>query len=146
MFAAMLAMAAAIQDVSSTVGPPALRPISADEKQAIEDAVSAQVTDATAMRFRLPPNRTVTGDYCGLVDGKNLYGDYVGYLPFHVRITHESDGTITVSDIIISTSPTSSAEILSACARAGVGLSAVGPDVSEFRARAVSTLRSPDHA
>ena len=122
MFAAW-AMAVAMQDLASSAAAPAIRPTTADERKAIEGAVSAQAADPAAVRFRLPANMTVGGDYCGLVDGKDRYGEYVGYLPFHVRISHDSDGTITVSDIRISTDAATSSRIRVACVRAGLSLS-----------------------
>lgn len=123
---AALAMAAAIQDQPSTRIPPALRPLTAYERQAVQDALSEQITDRAAVRFRLPPNRNVSGHYCGFLNGKNANGEYVGYVPFHVRLSYEDDGTITVSEIAIATEAALSARILSACARVGLDLSA-GP-------------------
>lgn len=133
--AAALVMAIAAQSQPSTGGPPAIRPISADERQAVEGALSEQVTDRAALRFSLPPKMTVSGDYCGFLNGKDASGEYVGYVPFHVRLSPEDDGTITVSEIAISTDAAVSAAIVSACSRAGLDLASGAADGSEDGSR-----------
>ena len=114
----LIAMAGQGLDLPRAV--PALRAVSAEETAAIEGALRAQLADPDAVRFRLLPNITAEGDYCGLVDGKDAYGAYAGYGPFHVRITHEPDGTITVSDILISTDGEIRSRLEAACAGAGL--------------------------
>lgn len=113
---------ASILLMSSADVAPVLRPINPNERNAIEDAVADQVSDPTAVRFRLPATITVDGHYCGLVDGKSIYGEYVGYTPFHVRLTHEQDNTITISEIVISTSAETAHVIEAECARRGLDL------------------------
>lgn len=85
---------------------------------------------------------TVGGDYCGLVNGKNVYGEYVGYMPFHVRITHDADGTITLSDILISTDAATSVRMRAACARAGLRLSSGAADIPDITKKCGTTIRS----
>jgi hypothetical protein len=118
--ASTLLMAMAGQGLDLPRAVPALRAVSAEETAAIEGALRAQLADPDAVRFRLLPNITAEGDYCGLVDGKDAYGTYAGYAPFHVRITHEPDGTITVSDILISTDGEIRSRLEAACAGAGL--------------------------
>lgn len=120
--ASILLIATATQDLPSVDVAPTVRPITADERKALEGAVRDQVSDPTAVRFRMPAKMTVDGHYCGLVNGKSVYGEYVGYTPFHARLTHEADGTITISEIVIGTDTNTSAAIESACARIGLGL------------------------
>jgi hypothetical protein len=117
----MIAMAGQALGPPRSVAP--LRPVTAEERSAIEDGLRAQLADPEAVRFRLLPNITAQGDYCGLVDGKDADGHDAGYAPFHVRLTHEPDGTITISDILISRNADIRAELEKACAGAGLALS-----------------------
>lgn len=76
--------------------PPHMRPLTLTEKTALAGALSQTMLDPGATQFKWMPvaitNEPTVG-YCGLVNGKNAYGGYVGFRRFYAVIGKLPDGT-----------------------------------------------------
>ena len=72
------------------------RDLTEKEKAMIAPVVANQLKDPAAAQFRWPKLVMAPGSaaYCGLVNGKNAYGGYVGFRPFLVRVEPSADGPI----------------------------------------------------
>ena len=68
------------------------RELSKPEKDLIAHVVSMDMKDPDAAKFLWVPiiEANVSATYCGLVNGKNSYGGYIGYHPFMVRVTPDT--------------------------------------------------------
>jgi hypothetical protein len=62
------------------------------EKSVIAKVIAGKLKDPDSAKFRWGPAHRVSGgviSYCGMVNGKNSYGGYVGFVPFYVDgVTH----------------------------------------------------------
>ncbi|MFC4593068.1 hypothetical protein [Sphingobium tyrosinilyticum] len=61
------------------------RPMSLAEKKAVENSVKAELKDPYSAQFKHPALQLSDGEgliYCGLVNSKNSYGAYTGYVQF----------------------------------------------------------------
>lgn len=70
------------------------RPLGLPEQKLVRDAVSETLLDPTTPLFKLGPQIITSQRYCGLVNGKNAFGGYTGYLTFSVIITRDASGRI----------------------------------------------------
>jgi hypothetical protein len=65
----------------------------------ISSALGAENEDPNAAQFKWMPviiaKRENITDYCGLVNGKNSYGGYTGYLRFYAFLTADANGQYT---------------------------------------------------
>lgn len=76
------------------------RILTKNEKSALQAQLSQSLNDPGAAQFKWLPVDTAKSDtpmeapigYCGLVNGKNLYGGYVGYRPFYAELTRDAKG------------------------------------------------------
>lgn len=68
------------------------RSLSAVEKAAIVEAVTAQMKDPLSAQFKWPMMRGDAGTYCGYVNAKNSFGGYVGFHLFAVFVSREKRG------------------------------------------------------
>lgn len=77
------------------------RPLSAPEKTALTKALARDLKDPEAARFRwlpaiLPPiTSTEPIGYCGMVNGKNSFGGYIGFRSFFALLDHDGKGNYT---------------------------------------------------
>jgi hypothetical protein len=116
------------QDLPPAQIAPAVHRITAAEKAAIATAVANELRDPESARFRWLPNMSINGRYCGLVNGKNGFGGYVGFVPFQLRVVHSPSGSIAVEGIQIGTEANMSKAIISGCALVGLDLSSASSD------------------
>ncbi|HFV9291444.1 TPA: hypothetical protein ACIAIE_001245 [Serratia fonticola] len=77
------------------------RPLTDNEKVAIEESVKSQLKDPDSAKFTFPSllegNLTnLPGRYCGKVNAKNSYGGYSGDSWFATNINTLKDGKIKV--------------------------------------------------
>ncbi len=67
------------------------RNLTDDEKKLISHAVAATLMDPDGGKFLWAPlilySESGSGIYCGLVNGKNSYGAYIGYRKYAVKVT-----------------------------------------------------------
>ena len=70
------------------------RVLSMAEQKLIRGAVVETLLDPTTPLFKLGPQITTSQRYCGLVNGKNAFGGYAGYLTFSVVISRDAAGRI----------------------------------------------------
>jgi hypothetical protein len=99
-----LAMALAL---ASCAIPGALRPgekfttreLTPEEKDALSAIVAQGLKDPEAAHFKWMPvvlrERDGITDYCGLLNGKNSYGGYIGYMRFYGQLTKDDAGRFT---------------------------------------------------
>ena len=102
----------------------AAREMTAAEKADIAAAVKAKLKDPEAARF-VWPQLANDSIYCGIVNGKNSYGGYVGDAPFIVGLGLGPKGRLRPVSLDIGTprdETRTTAEILSACEEAGYSL------------------------
>lgn len=99
------------------------RELDAVEKKLIMDEVTKDFKDGPAARFRWMPVTELRDSqvYCGMVNGKNSYGAFIGFVPFSVFLVAKS-GKVIVAGLIEVGSPGSSSEraILKTCIDIGI--------------------------
>lgn len=66
------------------------RTLTASELAIIENGVRVNFRDPEAARFKHFAYTGQRNIYCGLVNGKNAYGGYVGYEPFMVKVVENA--------------------------------------------------------
>jgi len=100
------------------------RPITADERAAVEDVIREEMKDPEAAKFYhmdYPyPDNTFT--YCGYVNGKNSYGAYAGKQLFATFLGKNADGTLIVASFDVNSQtgePVDQSVISTLCASAG---------------------------
>jgi hypothetical protein len=79
------------------------RELSQSEKSIISKSVISSLKDPEAARFKWLPlvvhSRDGVTDYCGLLNGKNSYGGYTGYMPFYVQLILDKEGNVVSSEL-----------------------------------------------
>ena len=101
-----LALCACAASTVSTVNQPTVdvstaprRPLTAAEKAALAPLLAQNMKDPNAAQFKWMPviiaKRDNITDYCGLVNGKNTYGGYTGFLRFYAFLTADAKGQYT---------------------------------------------------
>lgn len=99
--------------------------LSNKDKSIISDAVREKLSDPDSAKFKWLPVITneLAGSYCGLVNSKNRFGGYVGYVPYLVFFTRLPTGEIFNAMAIRVASGNeesiSSQVTIDACARSG---------------------------
>lgn len=72
------------------------RDLTAAEKTAIASVISRNLKDPKAAKFLWMPvvlsERDTITDYCGLVNGKNSYGGYTGFVRFYAQLQKNGQG------------------------------------------------------
>ena len=96
-----------------------VRTITELEMHAVADAVRDNLRDSESARFRWLPEVASSGMYCGLVNAKNGYGGYSGYMVFSASIAHYGK-SISVSRIHIGSDDAESEELLKECQQWGI--------------------------
>src|SRR5262249_6683094 len=86
----------AMQELYKAQVPTAARPLTDAEKVALKKALSKDMKDPDATKFKWMPlaydSASETADYCGLVNGKNSYGGYVGFHLFRATLIRNAKG------------------------------------------------------
>ena len=97
------------------------------EEGMIKRAASEAMIDPTSPLFKLGPQIVASGRYCGMINGKNRFGAYVGFKTFGADITRNAQGRITsLSNVQIITRNMDSAmqEMALGCLNDGYPMSA----------------------
>lgn len=104
-------------------GPP--RELTASEKQAVAATISKGLKDPSAAIFYWTPANTPTGPsgvvaYCGMINGKNSYGGYIGASPYLASLIYRDGVAVGAALVdIASDTTTSSAATLLMCRENG---------------------------
>ncbi len=92
----LLAGCSGLNQPTVTVMPAPKRELSAAEKLFFAPVLSAGLKDPSAAQFKWMPvilaERDGITDYCGLVNGKNSYGGYTGFVRFYAHLTKNDKG------------------------------------------------------
>lgn len=81
------------------------RELTPEEKTALAGIISQSMKDPEAARFKWMPvvlrQRPGIGitDYCGLVNGKNSYGAYTGFVRFYGQLAEDKSGNFTFIEV-----------------------------------------------
>src|ERR1700722_19060856 len=101
------------------------RDLDVTEKKLITDAVTKDFKDPSSAQFRWLPIMGITREvssrtYCGMVNGKNSYGAYIGFAPFSVFLAIK-DSRVVIAAPLGAGAPGSSMEsvILKICIDGG---------------------------
>ena len=96
--------ASSMRDLYKAQVPTASRPLSNPEKAALKKALSKDMKDPDATQFKWMPvaydSASEKADYCGLVNGKNSYGGYVGFHLFRAALIRNVKGEYDTGTII----------------------------------------------
>ncbi len=75
------------------------RDLAQEEKSSLASIISRSLKDPEAARFKWMPvvlrERDGITDYCGLLNGKNSYGGYTGYMRFYGQLKKDIKGRFT---------------------------------------------------
>lgn len=75
------------------------RELSPSERTALAPIFAAGLKDPGAAQFKWMPvvltERDGITDYCGLVNGKNSYGGYTGFVRFYAQLQKDNKGQFT---------------------------------------------------
>jgi hypothetical protein len=75
------------------------RELAPAEKAALAPVLSANLKDPAAAQFKWMPvvvtERDGITDYCGLVNGRNSYGGYTGFVRFYAHLVKDNKGQFT---------------------------------------------------
>jgi hypothetical protein len=119
----MVMVAAAL---ASLVRPALARDLSAPEKKLIAEAVTKDFRDPTAAQFRWLPvgfaseKEVMPQTYCGMVNGKNAYGAYTGFVPFSVFLAVRDGKVILAAPLAVGSSESSVYAVLKTCMDKGI--------------------------
>ena len=79
------------------------RELTAAEKVALAPILAAGLKDPSAAQFKWMPivlsERDSITDYCGLVNGKNSYGGYTGFVRFYAQLSKDPKGQFTIATV-----------------------------------------------
>jgi hypothetical protein len=86
------------QPVQETAVAPK-RELTTPERTALSRALAASLKDPDAAKYKWMPvvlaERQGVTDYCGLVNGKNSYGGYTGFVRFYAQLQKDDKGQFT---------------------------------------------------
>ncbi len=75
------------------------RELSPPEKTALAPVFASELKDPGAAQFKWMPvvqtERDGITDYCGLVNGRNSYGGYTGFVRFYAHLRKDEQGQFT---------------------------------------------------
>lgn len=86
---------AAVPALSRPLGTP--RSLTPAEKSVVEAAASSGLLDPDAAKFKWFKYNG-SDHYCGLLNGKNSYGGYIGYRHYSVDVKRDGSGNIVAAD------------------------------------------------
>lgn len=103
------------------------RELATSEKQLIMDAMTKDFKDPEAAQFKWLPitdqdkNGSVASNvYCGLVNGKNSYGGYTGFVPFAAFLVARDGKIIVAGPLGVGSSQSAHVAIVKTCAENGI--------------------------
>lgn len=95
----VLAGCSGLNQPSAQVTAAQKRDLVPSERQALAPVFSAGLKDPAAAQFKWMPvvlnDRDGITDYCGLVNGKNGYGGYTGFVRFYAQLQKDDKGQFT---------------------------------------------------
>jgi hypothetical protein len=87
---------AAINEPSQEIATANKRELTPIERQTLARSLSTTLKDPASAQFKWLPvvlvERDGITDYCGLVNGKNSYGGYTGFVRFYAQIKSDERG------------------------------------------------------
>jgi hypothetical protein len=99
------------------------RPITEDEKSAVENVIREEMKDDAAKFYHMDfPYPDTTFTYCGYVNGKNSYGAYAGKQLFATFLGKNADGKLIAASFDVNSQtgePIDQTVISTLCASAG---------------------------
>ena len=97
--AAMLAGCSSLNQPTAQVLAAPKRDLELNEKLALSPLFATKLKDPTAAQFKWLPvvlvEREGVTDYCGLVNGRNSYGGYTGFVRFYAQLVKDDKGSFT---------------------------------------------------
>jgi hypothetical protein len=94
--ATLLAGCSGLSQPTPQVSTALKRELTPAEKLALTPFVVAGLKDPSAAQFKWMPvvlnERDGITDYCGLVNGKNSYGGYAGFVRFYAQLSKDDKG------------------------------------------------------
>jgi hypothetical protein len=108
------------------VRPALARDLSAPEQKLVAEAVTKDFRDPAAAQFRWLPGDFVSAKevtpqtYCGMVNGKNAYGAYTGFVPFSVFLAVKDGKVILAAPLAVGSSESSEYAVLKTCMDKGI--------------------------
>lgn len=85
----------------SSVAP--RRELTDAEKDMISDAVTLKLKEASHREFKWAPlvvrSHDQVTDFCGLVSGNDIDGDYSGFSKYYARLTFDGSGKLSKVDV-----------------------------------------------
>lgn len=95
----VLAGCSGLNQPSAQVTAAQKRDLLPPEKQTLAPVFAAGLKDPAAAQFKWMPvvlnDRDGITDYCGLVNGKNSYGGYTGFVRFYAQLQKDDKGQFT---------------------------------------------------
>jgi hypothetical protein len=92
----LLAGCSSLNQPTVTVMSAPKRELTAAEKLSFAPVLSSGLKDPSAAQFKSMPviltERDGITDYCGLINGKNSYGGYTGFVRFYAQLTKNDKG------------------------------------------------------
>lgn len=108
------------------------RELTADERSLVANFVRTDLIDPTSVLFKWA-TFDASGDpseerYCGLYNARNRMGGYVGFKPFHAKVTFDGTRIVAVTDVFMPSAemPSLAAIIPRMCETFGYDLDEVG--------------------
>jgi hypothetical protein len=99
----MLAGCSGLNQPTATVTSAPKRELTAAERLSFAPVLSSGLKDPSAAQFKWMPviltERDGVTDYCGLVNGKNSYGGYTGYVRFYAHLTRNEKGQFVKAEL-----------------------------------------------
>jgi len=99
----VLAGCSGLNQPTTTVKSAPKREFTAAEKLSFAPVLSSGLKDPSAAQFKWMPviltERDGVTDYCGLVNGKNSYGGYTGYVRFYAHLTKNEKGQFIKAEL-----------------------------------------------
>ena len=99
----LLAACSGLNQPTATVTSASKRELTTAEKLSIAPVLSSGLKDPSADQFKWMPviltERDGITDYCGLVNGKNSYGGYAGFVRFYAHLTKNEKGQFVKAEL-----------------------------------------------
>jgi PBP1b-binding outer membrane lipoprotein LpoB len=99
----LLASCSGLSQPTATVMSAPKRELTAAEKLSFAPVLSSGLKDPSAAQFKWMPviltERDGITDYCGLVNGKNSYGGYTGFVRFYAHLTKNEKGQFVKAEL-----------------------------------------------
>jgi hypothetical protein len=101
--ATVLASCTGLNQSSDQMSAAPRRDLSPIERSVLTQQLSAGLKDPVAAQFKWMPialrERDGITDYCGLVNGRNSFGGYSGFVRFYAQLTKDEKGLFTKANL-----------------------------------------------